>query len=80
MAVTVGYNLIEAEFNGRNGTGTISLPGLKAGDRMFWQSINGSYTGIDNSFEAIVSNDNALEQLSGADKTGQSIVAIFIRI
>jgi len=55
-------------FTGNDGPGAISVPGLKVGDRVVWEMIGivpPSYTPPGSSFEAVISVDDEIQQLSG---------------
>lgn len=69
---------IKITFTGRNGAGSISVPGLKAGDRTVnvTDSVNNGYGG---QFEWAVSSDDSYFQASNNDLSSTSFTAILIR-
>ena len=71
------YNLAKPLFaNGRNGAGPISLPGAIAGQPVLSviDATNGSAGGDAGNFEATISVNNQIQQISSADLSGSSFI------
>lgn len=77
MSVTLSTVFVKAEFNGRNGSGAISVPGLQVGDTAI-VDLNG-HNVIGGSFEQIVSVADEIQQLSGSDLSGQTYRFFLVR-
>jgi len=77
MTVTVPVAFVKASFNGRNGTGAISVPGLKAGDAVILNGINNRQNEFP--FEAIISTDDQITQWYTGDLSSDSIVLVLMR-
>jgi hypothetical protein len=64
-------------FNGRNGAGSIYLPGARQGDDVLW--LVGAY-GVDGdeseSFEAVISESNQIQQSAAGDLSDNQYVAV----
>jgi hypothetical protein len=76
---TAPFSLVRASFNGRNGSGSISLPGLKAGDLVFWMLLNGIAGSFAGDFEPIISVDDEIQQLQAANFSSQSVDILVLR-
>lgn len=77
MTVTTPIAFLKAEFNGRNGTGTISVPGLKAGDAVILNGINNRQNEFP--FEAIISTDDQITQWYNGDLSSDDVVLVLMR-
>lgn len=68
-------------FNGRNGPGAISVPGLKAGDRIVRLLQVGiqDYTGAADMMEWIITVDDEIQQVSVGNLTTWNFEAIAVR-
>lgn len=67
---------VKAVFTGRNGAGSISVPGVKAGDMMFWLQGN-----TINSFEGngSITVDDQIQQISASDLSALTFTLICVR-
>lgn len=70
-------------FTGRNGSGAISVPGLKAGDRVIWCALKlpnrVAWQEPGTVWEHTVSADDAIEQLSTDDLSANTAELIVFR-
>jgi hypothetical protein len=76
-----GFSIFSVAFNGRNGTGAISIPELKVGDiRIFWNHTPAP-SGAEalNAFGQIVTTDGELHQIYSNDNSAESFTAVFLR-
>jgi hypothetical protein len=83
MSVVIS-GLVKATFPGRNGSGTISVPGLKAGDVVLNVTGGGGiYTAASNGgtspWEFIISVDDEIQQIQNADFSPVTIEAVLFR-
>jgi hypothetical protein len=78
--VTVHHEqLLSAMFGGLSGSGSVSVPGLKVGDKLIWlQSPQGGPAQV-GGFEIIISVNNQIQQLSASDLSAHTFNAIFAR-
>jgi hypothetical protein len=62
---------VRATFNGRNGAGPISVPGLKVGDLVIWllDTLDGGLKTGDSFLESVVSVDDQIQQIATNDFT-----------
>lgn len=70
--------IITLTFQGRNGAGTISVPGVKVGDVMVMAAVSGT-TPLTNEFWPLISTDDEVHQASAGDETGNTYTAVFVR-
>ncbi|MFT4068935.1 hypothetical protein [Paraburkholderia sp.] len=75
--VTSAPVFVKATFNGNTGAGSISVPGLQVGDIGVFD-FNG-HNVIGSSFEQVVSIADEIQQISGADLSGQTYELFFVR-
>jgi hypothetical protein len=68
---------LTATFNGRNGAGAVSVPGVKAGDVIMLTTAGGH--AILAQFASIITADDEVEQLSGGDATSDTFVVFLMR-
>lgn len=73
-----------AKFAGISAPGAISVSGLKAGDRVIWIYLiaptGSSYQFPNGVFEAVISNDDEIQQKAGAgDLSGIDCEIVFVR-
>lgn len=74
------FGLGHYTFNGRNGSGSVSVPGLKAGDICLQQVVNGTYIPPDGSeFERVISTDGQIVQNDAANLSAISCQVIVVR-
>lgn len=80
MSTFAMAGLIKVTFTGINGSGPISVPGLKAGDIILGQVLDttGAPEGI-LSYETIISVDDQIQQNTSADRSGIAMTAVFSR-
>lgn len=79
--------IITSSFTGRNGTGSISVPGLEVGDILIWLNITNSSPDVAqgqqlNAFawtELVVSVADEIQQLDVRDHSSDGFQAVFIR-
>lgn len=79
MAVTFPVAFIKATFNGRDGAGPVSAPDLKVGDAVVMNTINGLDSSFVRSFEAFVTVDDEIQQVSTANLENEPHVMILLR-
>jgi hypothetical protein len=80
MAIDKISGTISFSFNGRNGTGAISIPGLKAGDQIIRLTQGGTdYTADPTMMEWVISVDDQIHQISGTNLTTYDFVAVAVR-
>lgn len=69
-----------ADFTGRNGIGSIGLPGAKVGDLVLLQFFNGGGAELPTSrIESIISVADEIQQTSAVDWTGVPFTILFLR-
>lgn len=69
-----------ADFTGRNGIGSISVPGLKVGDQMFFVCRNSNgWTQPGNYFETVISVNGQIQQTSALDLSAETETILFFR-
>ena len=80
MSVSVSASLVHASFNGGTAAGAISVPGLKAGDRVFSVLENGSAANLaQGTFEQVVSVDDEFQQIDAADLSSLALDVLLVR-
>lgn len=87
MSVTIYPTYVTTSFSGLNGTGTVSVSGLKAGDKLLWLGLTTSSSFADQNqqlngfawFELVVSTDDQIQQLDNRNHSTESYNAIFLR-
>ena len=77
--VTMPVAFIKAEFYGRDGAGPISVPGLKVGDAVIMNTINGVDSNFHRSFEAFVTTDDEIYQWYSGNLEAEPHVMILMR-
>lgn len=70
--------ILTLTFEGRNGAGTISVPGVKAGDVMIMAAVPGTVA-LTNEFHVLIATDDEVEQAYGGDNSANTFTAIFVR-
>jgi NADPH:quinone reductase-like Zn-dependent oxidoreductase len=69
-----------ADFGGRIGAGSVSVPGLKAGDQVFFYCQNpGGWQQPGGLFEAKISVNDEIQQLVSSDLSAQTFTVLFFR-
>lgn len=84
MGVTIGPQLITVSFTGRNGTGPISVPGVKVGDRfvyLYSTSVGNVnvITGGSPYMEVIISVDDQVQQTDVANYSTYTFNGVLVR-
>lgn len=78
--VTSAGPIITATFSGKNGSGGISVPGLKAGDFLIWCVMGTTEMPMGASeLEAMVSVADEIQQLDSADLSSHTFTVLLIR-
>lgn len=77
--VTTSFGVIKAEFDGRDGAGPVSVPGLKVGDVVFVLTINGVDSNFLRSYEAIITVDDEIYQWYSGNHENVTHVAYLLR-
>lgn len=77
------FGFVSTTFTCLNGAGSISAPGLKVGDRVFWNLIHfmshDAWQQPGSLFEQIVTVDDELQQLSTDDLSSNTAEVVVIR-
>jgi len=72
--------LVKASLTDRNTPGSISVPGLKAGDRLIWGCLNGStWVAPGLQFEPVVSVDDEIQQVGNISAGNQPWEIVLVR-
>lgn len=72
--------LLRGQANGHNGTGSVSIPGLKVGDLLIKSSpADGITSSLDGKFEDVISVVDEIQQLADEDLSTHPINFILIR-
>lgn len=69
---------LKTSFYGRNGQGTISVPGVKSGDIILVAAIAGTQP-LTSQFIPIVAADDEIEQTYAGDNTSNLYTAVLLR-
>lgn len=85
MTVITNYTVVQASFNGRNNSGTISVPGLKTGDKILRAVFTDSppdepvVLGQSGTIEATITADDQVHQYGTANFTTRSFDLVLLR-
>lgn len=69
----------KADFTGNNGSGAISIPGLKVGDVVITSVVGSTTQSPGSVFERIVSVSDELQQIENSNLSTQSCYIVFVR-
>lgn len=75
--------IIKVTFNGRNGAGSISVPGVKVGDYILNiqdTADSGNGGNAQGAFVIYVGTDDTINQASGSDQSGTEYTAFLVRM
>jgi len=78
------FGFITVQFTGRNGSGTISVPGLKSGDKVIWSAYTRSpapqlYSAPGAFIDFQVTVDDQIEQIDTSNNSSATIDALIYR-
>jgi hypothetical protein len=79
MSLQTGPALGYATFNGRNGTGSISVPGLKVGDIVTFALLNSTVVTVGGELETIVSIADEIQQVDSANLSTATFTIVITR-
>ena len=77
MSITA---LIKVTFTGRDGSGTVSVPDVLAGDIKLAIYSDPTADVLTNTFGTAVVTDGELNQIFGGDLSGNTYTAVFLRM
>jgi hypothetical protein len=76
--VTMPVGFVKAEFLGRNGSGPVSVPGVKAGDVVVMYS-NDNHERTEIAFECTITTDDEVHQFYSGNWSGDTFVMVLLR-
>ncbi len=77
--VTMPVAFIKAEFFGRDGSGAISVPGLKVGDAVLTITANNLNSAFPRALETFITVDDEIQQDSASNLESEPFVLVLLR-
>lgn len=71
--------IARADFNGINGIGAVSLPGMKVGDQVMFYCASADGSIPSQYFETRISVDDEIQQIAALDLSSEGYTIIFFR-